>query len=110
VLDLSDQLQGWRCPQGTPEAARRVADLALAQIQSIAEGGQSFRIAPAMLKAAITLREEICGAIEARSRISGELSLEALVCAAALKARDPMQADAAVNAPIALPASEDPEV
>jgi hypothetical protein len=79
-------LSGLRVPEDASPAARQAADWALQRIRDVAEGRVSFRLAASTLKAAITIREEICGAIETKSRVTGTMTLEQAVAAAAERA------------------------
>lgn len=105
--EANGELSGFRVPKDAPPAARELADAALIRIRDVAEGRVGFRLAPSTLRAAIAIRDEVCGPVSQALEVKGTLTLEALVSAAAAKARE-MKLAAAIEAP-ALPPAATPE-
>lgn len=75
-------LKGWRIPPGTPPEAVEVADYALSRVIDVAAERVPSHAAPSVLKACITVRDEICGPVATRMHIDGNMSLVAAVAAA----------------------------
>lgn len=61
-----------RIPEGTPPAAKELADKAFARVVDVLEEVVDFRQAGAVLKAASMIREEICGPIAQKHEVAGK--------------------------------------
>ena len=70
---------GYRVPDDAPPEMRALADRALQRMTDVMEECVEPPAAPSVLKAAVAVREEVCGPVEKRIQISG--SLEALLTA-----------------------------
>jgi hypothetical protein len=79
--------RGYRVPDDAPPAMRELADRALQRISDVMEEGIGAPIAPSVIKAAQQIREEVCGPVEKRVRISG--SLEAMLMAIEPESEEP---------------------
>jgi hypothetical protein len=75
-----------RVPPDTHEALAAVADRSFERLVEAMEGKVSFRQVPSVIKAATALREEICGPMPKEVKVSGTMTLEALVARAAEQA------------------------
>lgn len=67
------------------DAACEIAGDSFERIVKVMHGAVHSRKAPSVLKAAVTLREEICEPVVKEAKVSGTMSLESLVS----KATDP---------------------
>lgn len=72
-----------RIPKDASPVEAMIAKRSLERLIEVMEGRVPFRKANAALKAAVMVREEICGPIQRTVEVKGGLSLEALVSAAA---------------------------
>lgn len=61
-----------RVPEGTPEEHAQLAEEAKDQIVAVMRGEVGFKSAPHVLKAATTLRQEICGPVPQKLEHTGE--------------------------------------
>jgi hypothetical protein len=71
-----------RIPKTATPVEAKIAQRGLERLIEVMEGRVPFRKANAALKAAVMVREEICGPIQRTVEVKGGLSLEALVSAA----------------------------
>lgn len=62
-----------RVPEGTPEEAAQLADRALQRIVDVMEG--TVLGATDVLKAAALIRTEVCGPVEHRLAVRGDVSI-----------------------------------
>jgi hypothetical protein len=72
----------WRVPDDAPEAVQELADRALERIAAVMDGMVPDHKVQSTLKAAIAIREEVCGPPVKKLEVEGKMGLMALLTAA----------------------------
>lgn len=65
----------YRVPDDAPPEMAELADRALQRISDVMEEGVEANLSPSVLKAAATIREEVCGPVEKKIRLTGTLEM-----------------------------------